>query len=69
MTTYQKSIFVEKWCQTCKHEVHGPNHESDKVDVDEYGHDGDSNSNTSKNGTNVPYLDDATSSVLPNHDF
>ena len=49
--------------------MHWPNHESHKVDVDEYGHDGDSNSNTSKNGTNVPYLDDATSSVLSNHDL
>lgn len=48
--------------------MHGPSHEYDEVDIDKEHHDGDTDTNSPENGTNVPDLDSSTSSVLT-HDY
>ena len=54
---------------TGKHEVHGPNHQDDKVDINKHVEDDNANADSSENGTNVPDFDGATPGVLAHDDF
>ena len=52
--SYQESILVEQGHKASKHEVHGPHHDDDEVDIDKHGHDRNADAYTPENGTYVP---------------
>ena len=49
--------------------MHRPSHDDNEIDINKHIHNSDSNTNTSKNGTDVPNFYGPTSSILSHQDF